>query len=88
MPNRGEKLLPIQAGNGMDCALRMQVTDVKRALLSVGKVCDSGHEVVFQKDGGWIRHKESGQIFNFVRADGVYRMEVSVLNELGFKGLE
>ena len=88
MPNKGEKLLPIQADNGMDCALRMQVTDVKRALLSVGKVCDSGHEVVFQKNGGWIRHKESGRVFNFARADGVYRMEVSVLNELGFKGLE
>ena len=84
MPNRGEKLMPVKAENGLECLLRMQITDVKRALLSVAKVCDSGHEVTFRKDGGCITHLESGKTFNFMRVDGVYRMEMDVMSDAGF----
>ena len=48
MPNRGEKHIPVRTESGVGCTLRMQVTDVKRTLLSVGRVCDMGHEVVPQ----------------------------------------
>ena len=85
MPNRGEKLMPVKAENGLECSVRMQVTDVKRALLSVAKVCDSGHEVTFRKDGGCITHMETGKTFNFMRADGVYRMEVDVMRDADFR---
>ena len=54
----------------------MQVTDVREALVSVSKICDAGHEVVFNKIGGKIIHLESGQITKFDRVDDVYRLHV------------
>ena len=55
------------------------MTDAQRTLLSVSKVCDGGHEVVFWSDGGFIRHVETNRkIGEFQRANGVYRMEVEV----------
>ena len=52
MPNRGQKLVPVRlSGENVPAALRLQVTDVERTLLSVSKVCDSGHEVTFRNNG-------------------------------------
>ena len=80
MPNRGEKLVPVRfLGNEGCAALRLQVTDVQRTLLSVSKICDSGHEVVFRKDGGYIRDvKTNAKIADFVRSNGVYRLEAEI----------
>ena len=78
MKNKGEKLLPVILNNGEECSLRMQVTDVHRALLSVSRVCDSGHTVTFTKEGGFIQHEASGKKFEFQRTNGVYRMQVSL----------
>ena len=36
---------------GHKCALKMQVTDVRKPLMSVSKICDAGHKVTFTKDG-------------------------------------
>ena len=79
MPSRGEKLVPVNIGGGDHCALKLQVTDAQRTLLSVSKVCDGGHEVVFRSDGGFIRYVETNRkIGEFQRVIGVYRMEVEV----------
>jgi hypothetical protein len=59
----------------------MQITAVNKALLSVSKICDAGHEVVFTQTGGKIVHCETGQIVNFRREDGVYRLKLKVLGE-------
>ena len=88
MPNRGEKRIPIKTGNGSECTLRVQVTDVQRTLLSVGRVCDTGHEVVFHKTGGYIRHVKTGKTFDFKRVAGVYRMEVDIDEAQVFSGPE
>ena len=80
MPNRGQKVVPVRLGDGSACDLKMQVTDVKRTLLSVGKVCDAGHRVVFEATGGYMEHIGSGKKFAFDRVRGVYRMEVDVEN--------
>ena len=79
MPNREEKLVPVKIRGGGDCALRLQVTDVQRTLLSVSKVCDGGHEVVFRSDGGFIRHiLTNKKVGEFQRVNGVYRMEAEM----------
>ena len=79
LPNRGEKLVLVKIRGGGHCALKLQVTDAQRTLLSVSKVCDGGHEVVFRSDGGFIRHVETNRkIGKFQRVNGVYRMEVEV----------
>ena len=61
------------------CNLRMQVTHVRKPLMSVSRVCDQGHEVIFRRDGGVIRHITTGQETSFVRRDGVYRMSLKMM---------
>ena len=50
MSNRGEKYFHVLTTEGRKCML-MQVTDVKKPSMSVARICDAGHEVMFQKDG-------------------------------------
>lgn len=76
MPNKGEKAVTFQTREGHHCLLKMQVTDVQKPLLSVSRVCDSGHRVVFHSQGGYIQHETTGQVTHFYRDNNVYRMEV------------
>lgn len=75
MPNRGEKAVSFRTSEGHNCLLKMQVTDVPKPLLSVSRVCDSGHRVVFHSRGGYIQHEITGQVTHFFRDSNVYRME-------------
>ena len=84
MPNRGEQHIQVLTGEGHHCLLNMQVTDVKKPLMSVARVCDAGHEVTFRANGGEIKHVESGQITKFDRIDNVYRLRVGVVSESVF----
>ena len=81
IPNEGEKRLRVITEEGHGCNLKMQITAVNKALLSVSKVCDAGHEVTFTSEGGKIRHIGSGQVTNFQRKDGVYRIRLKVVGE-------
>ena len=63
----------------------MQVTDVKKPLMSAARICDAGHEVFFQSAGGDFKHTASGQITKFNQVDNVYRWKVSVA-QLGVSG--
>ena len=85
MSNRGEKHIHVLTTEGHKCMLNMQVTDVKKPLMSVARICDAGHEVVFQSGGGYVKHTGSGQITKFNRVDNVYRLKVSV-GQPGFSG--
>ena len=66
---------------GAKCTVRMQVTDVRKSLISVSKVCDAGHRVIFEKGGGYIEHLESGQRTGFERKGGVYTLRVNLDNQ-------
>ena len=63
---------------GSQCVLRMQVTDVRKSLMSLGKVCGEGHRVVFEASGGYIVHVGSGQRTQFERRGGVYVLDVEI----------
>ena len=52
MPNRGEQMVRVQTPEGAMCLLKMQVTDVRKPLMSVAKMCDAGHRVTFSSHGG------------------------------------
>ena len=58
----------------------MQVTQVRKSLMSVSKVCDTGHRVVFERSGGYIEHEASGQRTKFERIGGVYSLKVNLDN--------
>ena len=78
MSNQGEKHIHVLITEGHKCMVNMQVTDVKKPLLSVSRICDARHDVVFQKEDGFIKHTGSGQITKFNREDNAYRLKVSV----------
>jgi hypothetical protein len=71
----------VETDGGHLCSLTMQITAVNKALMSVSKICDSGHEVIFTSEGGRMVNKTSGQVVPFQRVDGVYRMRLRVIGE-------
>ena len=79
--NEGEKHVCVETEEGHHCKLKMQVAAVNKALLSVSKICDAGHDVLFTRTGGKITHNEIGQVVKFKRADGVYRLRLRVADE-------
>ena len=81
MTNKGEKDVKVVTGEGHKCMLKMQVTDVRKPLMSVARICDAGHRVVFTKSGGIIQHESTGQTTKFQRIDNVYRLKVGVVDE-------
>ena len=83
MPNRGRKVVHVTTKEGQLKSMNMQITDVNRALMSVAKICDAGHTVVFKPEGGVIRNNKTGEETKFRRENNVYRMSVK-LNEVGF----
>jgi hypothetical protein len=85
MPNKGEKHIQVKTNEGHKCMLNMQVTDVKKPLMSVARICDAGHQVIFRNDGGTIIHTETGQTTKFQRIDNVYRLKVGIVNEPVFR---
>ena len=78
MPNRGEQRVRVQTKEGAMCMLKMQVTDVRKPLMSVAKICDTGHKVTFSSHGGEIIDLKTGDITKFDRVDDVYRLEVNL----------
>ena len=84
MPNRGKKSVPVITREGQSRQMNMQITDVNKALMSVAKVCDAGHTVLFMKGGGVIRNTKSGEETTFRSEKNVYRMRVK-LNGASFQ---
>ena len=78
MPNRGEKRVKVKTKEGCCCELKMQVTDVRKPLMSVSKICDAGHQVTFTSAGGEIMEIGTGKVTRFDRVDDVYRLEVEL----------
>ena len=84
--NFGEKRIPVYTNEGESCLLRMQVTDVRKSLLSVGKVCDAGHTVTFTREGGYMEHVKSGSRTHFQRTGGTYSLSLEIAEQADFIG--
>ena len=81
--NEGEKKVKVQTEEGHVCSLTVEITGVNKTLLSVSKVCDAGHEVLFTRDGGKTVRCESGQTVHFKCDDGAYGLQFKVIGEAG-----
>jgi hypothetical protein len=86
MDNMVEKHVRVETSEGHTCTMNMQVADVQKALMSVSKICDAGHHVVFTKTGGKIVHLESGQEISFVRKNDVYKLPLKVVGDGSMSG--
>ena len=78
IPNLGEKIVPMQTEEGDCLQARYQIAAVTKPLTSVSKICDQGHQVIFQADGGWVLNLRSGQSTWFPREQGVYMLHTWV----------
>lgn len=78
IPNKGEQAVNFRTQEGHRCALTFQVTDVTKPLLSTTQLADTGHETVFRKTGGTIRHLKTGRELHFTRRAGLYILKIWV----------
>ena len=58
MANRGEKHTHVLTTEGHKCMLNMQVTDVKKPLMSVARICDAEEGVLPR---AWSHVVDQGQ---------------------------
>lgn len=64
---------------GHNCMLKMQVADALKPLISVSRICDARHGVVFHNQGGYIQHGRTRPTTAFYRDCSVYKMEVQAM---------
>ena len=74
MPEFGEKKLSLevpQDGSRMGLISSVfQIAQVSRPLMSVGKICDEGHDVKFTATTATVTNKDARVVCEFHRKDG------------------
>ena len=78
IPHMGEKSFKAFTDQGHIRHMIAAVTDVDDALLSVSKVVGAGNRVVFDSDGSYIEHKESGEVIPLVTQGSLYTLKMWV----------
>ena len=72
IPNQGKVDLHLKLGD-TPITSTFQVSKISRPLWSVGRACDAGYTVTFNKDGAQIHHLASGKkVGDFSRRQGMY----------------
>ena len=64
-----------QTKKGKQLNMVMQVAEVKKLLVSVGKVTAANNRVVFDDDGSYIENKSNGERTKIEKENGVYTLE-------------
>ena len=80
---------PIEGcGSGKMIGMGFQVSDVKKALAAVWKICQKGNVVQFgpEETDNFIKNKMSGDIVYLKRKGGSYILEVEFVMEAGGDG--
>ena len=72
VPNDGQALLSLQASgkNGNTVSTMFQVAAVSRPLMSVGRLCDNGMDILFKKDRADVLSSDGSVILSFERQVG------------------
>ena len=86
IPNLGQKALNLSDDAlGSDVQSVFQIAAVTRPLMSVGKICDEGHEVTFSNTCAVVRNKDGNELCKFHRdSGGLYVAKLRLRNPLGF----
>jgi len=72
VPNDGQTLLSLQASgkDGNTVSTMFQVAAVSRPLMSVGRLCDNGMDILFKKDRADVLSSDGTVILSFERQVG------------------
>ena len=85
IPNQGQKSLKLaDLSSGKDIASVFQIAAVTRPLMSVGKMCDEGKTVSFDKDMASVKNKEGKEVCVFHRQAGGLYVAKLMLRAPGF----
>ena len=72
IPNQGQVRLQMKAGE-VPVHSTFQVSKISKPLWSVGKLCDAGYKVEFNRNEATVTHQASGKkIGTFTRHQGLY----------------
>lgn len=82
--NLGQKSLNLP-DDGNDLRSVFQIATVTRPLMSVGKICDEGHNITFDVIQTVVRDTTSAELCTFHRAPGAwYVAKMRLRNPAGF----
>ncbi len=82
--NQGEKRFHAETTEGVRRKFVAQVTEVNKGLLSVSKLVQSGHRVVFEKGGSYIEDTDSGEVMGLKEVGGMYMLKMWIPRKAGF----
>ena len=79
IPNLGEKLFSgYTDGEHLQRAIRAQVCEVSKPLLSVSRLVKAGNSVVFSPEGAYITDGATGENISLTEHGGMYHMRLWV----------
>ena len=85
IPNLGQKSLNLCDHGGNNVKSIFQIAAVTRPLMSVGRICDEGHEVTFNATVAVVKDKGGSEICRFERQPGgLYVAKMKLKNPMGF----
>ena len=72
IPNLGEKKFQAETQEGIKKGITAQVCPVQQGLLSVKKMVDKGHRVVFDPKGSYVQDIVTNERMNMTEKHGMY----------------
>ena len=78
IPNRGEQRVKVQVETGDNCLVVFNDAPVTDPILCVAQLNDSGHDVMYQKRGGYIEHLKTWLRVRMYRREGVYWIKLKI----------
>ena len=76
--NMGQLLVRFAAADGRCCALPAQIAAVQKPLVSVSRLAEAGHQVVFGASSGCIKHLASGRELPLRKSGKVYFLDMKL----------
>ena len=84
IPNLGEKKFQAETQEGIRKGITAQVCSVQQGLLSVKKMVDKGHRVVFDPKGSYVQDIVTNERMNMKEKHGMYFISFWTKSARGF----
>ena len=76
IPNLGEKCFTAVGEEGQERAIKAQVWEVNKALLSVHRMVQAGNTVVFSRHGSYAQDDVTGEKIHMREQGGMYMLKL------------
>ena len=89
IPKLGQKSLNLSDDDGKSVKSVFQMTAVTRPLMSVGRICDEGHNITSDAVMSMVRDTHDAKLCRSQRQQGgLYVAKLKLRNPMGFAQLE